>query len=717
LIKGIELGETLDLTQPHTRHFLAKLYANLATSFCDQDTSLQKALKAAMRSIELRADLDMTVVEFRNDLAGSHVVAGDVLSCLGAARWNEALAEYNEALRLCPDGDEALDQRWASTIARATSNRSNTLIDLGQYQQACEELMDSLALLARLEALGVFNLRSVREAQFALCLRCTLSGEQYQLIPEIVLNALDMERPGAAPASFDMHDQAVNALASGSVALAKAGGSSRLPDYGQALACVGRARQMWLAGTAEATRLRSQELERRGDSIAARSEIECYIEHRPGDPQGWSLLAETLVRQQDTKAATAALINLARTLFADADDHATLAEQIAEIGARVLDLRLVSDGWSPTEETVLLERMREVELLSSEWQSFLIRDFRDSVLASDGPPNRVIDQFRNDAKWRALLDRSLDSHWGYFLERRSEWHQQILQRRDSKIYEELSRSAMQFALNSVHTIAESIPVSWSDFTDTLALLWSEHCQSMSELSVVDKQGSGLDERTLTLAVERFTNDLAPRVLSVQSDQLRRQLGSGWDQVLTHPERRMLAAAFRLMLQRDCERYAGLEIALAVEYAIRTRFLNAAKQIIKSGTFDISAAETAVDSLVLATVDGKRKISLGQIVSFYRALLLASGGTTTGTISTSVVRLTEQDYDFEELVGSVRQYKRRMQNLDELVQGRNQCAHHEQMPDRKVIENIWKKIVLDDDDGFFPRLIAASNSGTYDGASA
>jgi len=578
--EAIGLRRGLDLSVAEYRNALATACTNKGTALSTQGTpaALAAAVVADDEAIGLRRGLDLSVAKYRNDLAAACLNKGLALAAQGTpAALAAAVDTFDEAIGLAavPEDrpEEALRIDRAEIEAKAFGSKGVALLQLDDPMGAQDSADEGLSRLRALESHGLYTLRPLREALFGLTLRCSLSARQPHFLPEIILEHLDPNQPGSAPASAAMHRAALNALQQGMAQyLQTPCQSHRAAELVPAAQRLAEIRALYFGGTAESARMQAEGLERRGDPDGARRVLQDYLAARPLDPEGRLALAQFHARRRDWTQAGLCRQDAAALLVQQAPtdaDRAGIATRVGWIAGLLLDRKLMTlalDSPRGAADT------RGLLAQSDALHAWLMRDFRDRLFAPI--PGAPADPPDRDG-WLPVLDAELDAVWAPFAERRQGTLDDWLARSDRQAREQAGQDLESMTLAMHRTLVAGLPVRWSGFAEALAHTWTEIWSARSQAwRAADPAGRERIESEIGAAlayrVAEESGKVADGELAQASGRLRDLLGRVWDQALADPERRFLAVALRCLGEDGLARYAGLELGLAVEWSLGHR---------------------------------------------------------------------------------------------------------------------------------------------------
>jgi tetratricopeptide (TPR) repeat protein len=728
---AIELRSRLDLDLPKYRNGLAGAHYNkgIALDAIGTPAALAEAIRAYDKAIALLSPMRLDIREYRNGLAGAYINRGNALRALGTPEGLErALVDYQTGIDLLPD---ALALAWhpaADFKANGYINLAIALAALGRPVDAEDAAEQGLALLQRLEAKGQYVLRAKREQLFRITLNYGHAANQHPILPELALEHLDPDVPGAAPASAAMHQAALEVLrrALAEVLTLPQGDALRV-EYGRAFARLAEIRERWFGGTATAAALRAQDAELRGDADAARGMIAEYLQARPRDPEGWRVQAELCRRLGDGPGQEAALTELGRRLVhAGTTPPAAGAEPVARVGGALLQLRLARDL------DALLPRVAAAELPDAlegllatalGWQRWLIRDYPDAVLAPPDGESHLPAALLAD--WRENLNAPLDAAWQTA---ELEWQRllpRLVNAHDAKTRADLLRDTLGAADRLLIEAIALVPQDWRGFVEGLIHAWRDiaagslgagadaDADADADATAREQRAADIAE-ALGRALSGITHRLDAAALADSMAALAHTLGAAWDALLTPTERRLLAAAHRLKQHPGMARYAGLELGLALETALRERCIEPLREQPAAVLSRLAADAPRLDpqqAALIGYLQGKRRPpALGVMVELYHRVLAHWDAPPPG-LAAHLRALLQRWPQPEALRGADgAQQRRRRDGLYALLQVRNACAHAEVPPDDAAVEQAWQHAAGDPRDGFFPVLGRAHGLG-------
>ncbi len=684
--------------------------ADLATALMNKGNSLQalgspphlaQAVVSYDEAIALRRKLPQDNPEYRNDLATALMNKGVTLKTLGSPQHlAQAVAAYDEALVLCPAEQGLAYLPMADTHGKTRWNKAAACYHLRRFAEAQEEADAGLAFLRDLELHGIFHLRPMREQLFGLALGFTLAAKQHPVLPEIILEHLDPANPGAAPASRAMHGRALEHLRRGLAELLRTpGAQAHVRGYLDALGRLAEIAILYFAGTAAAAELRALDGEHRGDPAAARAELEAYSRERPDDPEGWRVLGDFLTRRAEHEAAEQAYLTLARCLVFAAPASADLADharRIAQVGGAILGYKLTA---LPPGSQERILRESDVLLL------WLRLGFRDAVLRP--APDARLDAARFTA-WQAALDQAL-----------AKTQQAIVGQRDKLLAvetrqqrEDAARATLEFSSQLLQQATQGLATPWQAFVDHILLAWKDisqrHVPAWLAATAASEHARILAEaaEALTHAVRQATLDLHPGELAEADAALAAVLGEAvWHGILNDSERRFLAAGQRCLEVQGFARYAGMELGLALETALRERLFAPLRDWVREQHTDLQM----LDRPLLEFMSGQRDgLTFGPMVEFFGALLQHWRKPPAPLHDAARVMLQAALEDRTEvLIGDPGQRAGRIEALKDANRLRNRCAHMEEAPSQEEVARRWQALVVGREQGFFHHLGAAA----------
>ena len=733
--EAIGLRRGLDLSVAEYRNGLAAACVNKGNALQTQGTpaALAAAVDAYDEAIGLRRGLDLSVAKYRNDLANAHTNKGSALRAQGTpAALAAAVDAYNEAIGLAAiredHPEEALRIDRADVEARGFGNKAVTLLRLDDPMGAQDAADEGLGHLRDLESHGLYTLRPLREWLFELTLDCCLAARQPQILPEIVLEHLDPDQPGSAPApaSAAMHSAALNALQRGMAQLLQTPRQShRAVELVPAAQRLAEIRALYFGGTADSARLQAEDLERRSDPDGALRVLHDYVSARPLDPEGRLALAECHARRRDWPHAEPCWQGAAALLVqqAPADaDRTEIAARVARVAGLLLELKLMTLALAPPPGA---SDTRGLLAQSDALHAWLMRDFRDRLFAPiPGAP--AADPDRDG--WLPVLDPELDAVWAPFAERRQGTLDAWLAQADRQAREQAWLDFESMALAMHRTLLAGLPIRWSGFAETLAHTWTETWSARRDAwraaDPVERERIESEIGTaLAYRVAEESRKVADGELAEAGSRLRDLLGRVWDQALADPERRFLAMALRCLGEEGLARYAGLE--LAVEWSLGNRLFAPLRAYWRAGASERGAVKVAEYAGLAETergiaaplarfLDGQQgQLELGPMVAWLQKAIKGDSPAPTPQQtpdqSAAERRLRALIGDFIAaslpnptalLAPTPEARKRRAQALEELRRLRNDCAHPQEASTRERLDGAWRTVAADADDAFY-----------------
>ncbi|WP_295413951.1 hypothetical protein [uncultured Thiodictyon sp.] len=687
--------------------------------------ALAAAVDAQDEAIRLRRGLDLSVAEYRNGLANACLNKGVALAAQGTpAALAAAVDAYDKAIGLAavPEGrpDEALRIDRAKAETKALGNKALALLQLDDPMGAQDSADEGLSRLRELESHGLYTLRPLRESLFRLTLNCSLAARQPQFLPEIVLEHLDPDQPGSAPASPAMHSAALNALQQGMAQyLQTPRQSHRAAELVPAAQRLAEIRALYFGGTAEGVRLQAEDLERRGNPDGALRVLHDYVAARPLDPEGQLALAEHYGRRRDWPRAQPCWQRAAALLMQQAPedaDRAEVAGRVARVAQLLLDLKLMTlalDQPTSAADTRLLLAQ------SDDLLRWLLRDFVDGLFAdARGAP--VADPGLAD--WRAPLAPALDAVWAPFAERRQATLDELIASADAHARERAWQAFESMTLAMHRTLVAGLSIRWSGFAQALAHtwieIWSERRDAWLAADAPERERIESEiGRALAHRVAEESRKVSDGELAESGRQLRGLLGRIWDEALDDPERRFLACALRCLGEDGLARYAGLELGLAVEWSLGNRLFSPLRQAWRDGApergtakaaqhFGVPDGERGLAGPLTRFLDGQLgQLELGPMVAWLQKAI--KGDSPAQTPAERLLRGLVGDFIAAGLPNpavllapepEVR--KRRARTLEDLRSLRNDCAHPQDAPTRERLDGAWASVVANDADAFY-----------------
>ncbi|AUB81979.1 hypothetical protein THSYN_14195 [Candidatus Thiodictyon syntrophicum] len=725
--ESIGLRRGLDLSVAEYRNDLAKACSNKGNALQAQGTpaALAAAVDAHDEAIGLRRGLDLSVAEYRSDLAAACLNKGNALRAQGTpAALAAAVDVYDEAIGLAavPEDrpEDALRIDRAEAEAKAFNNKAIALLHLDDPMAAQDSADEGLSRLRELESHGLYTLRPLREILFGVTLTCSLAARQPQFLPEIILEHLDPDQPGSAPASAAMHRSAVNALQQGMAQyLQTPRQSHRAAELVPAAQRLAEIRALYFGGTAESARMQAEDLERRGDPDGARRVLQDYLAARPLDPEGRLAFAQFHARRRDWTAAGLCRQDAAALLVQQAPtdaDRAGIATRVGWIAGLLLDRKLMTLAFDSPRGAA---DTRGLLAQSDALHAWLMRDFRDRLFAPI--PGAPADPPDRDG-WLPVLDAELDAVWVPFAEHRQGTLDAWLARADRQAREQAGQDLESMTLAMQRTLVAGLPVRWSGFAEALAHTWTEIWSARSQAwRAADPAGRERIESEIGTAlayrVAEESGKVADGELAEACGRLRDLLGRVWDQALADPERRFLAMALRCLGEDGLARYAGLELGLAVEWSLGHRLFAPLRAHWRAGApergavkaaeyFGLAQAKRDIAVPLLGFLDGQRgQLDLGPMVAWLQKAItgLSPGETPAERQLREFVRgvmaaLLPNPAPLLAPAPLVR--VPRAQALEDLRKLRNDCAHPNEVPTRERLDGAWASVVADEADAFY-----------------
>ncbi|WP_295388813.1 tetratricopeptide repeat protein [uncultured Thiodictyon sp.] len=704
--EAIRLGQGLDLSVAQYRNDLAMAHMNKGNALQAQGTpaTLAAAVAAYDEAIRLRQELDLGVAEYRNGLAMAHMNKGNALSDQGTAATLAAAVEAcDEAIGLATarPGEELWLER-ADTEAKAYGNKAITLSQQGDPMSAADTAHEGLGRLRDLERAGVHLLRGLRERLFDLTLKYYLAARQPQFIAEIIREHLDPAEPGSAPASTAMHWAAQEALREAMALLVETGLAAegiaglvlmmqRLTDW----------RLLYFGGTAESARLQAADLETRGDPAQAEAMLRDYVAACPSDPAGYLVLAEFQVRREAASAAVESYQRAAAVLVQQAPvaaDRADIAQRVAKVAGLMLKLELIDLGFAPSSDMDIEALLRRSDTLQRLLDvTFVNGLFEDAA----GNPARGLDlAATND--WRKWLEPELKAVWEPFAAQRlatlKQWNaaatDQARTEERTKAWEDLKSLSRTMASHLV----QGLPIRWQGFGEALIHAWVEvQRQYAADWASADAGRREDIEAKIAAALNRAVADASQAVcdgeLAAARLQLQALLDPVWTQVLGAQEQRFLACGLHCLEHEWLSRYAGLNLGLALERTLVEQVFQPLRQDWRTGT---DVGKDRMGAQVAAFLDGKRDhLMLGPMAITLKRALHHGAGTVD-----PIERLLLNRFGAHLLRSASEVRQRRGKALNAMLDLRNHCAHRPEAPSQAQVRGMWENLVEDPADAFY-----------------
>ncbi len=705
--EAIRLGEALDLSVAEYRNDLASAHHNKGNALQALGTpqSLAAAVAACDEAIRLREALDLSVAQYRTGLIGTYTNKGTLPLLSPQA----ALDLFQKAIALA-DGGRGLSTTGIEFTAKTYWGAAGAYLRLADPVNAADAADEGLTLLKELEIGGTFWLRSLRERLFATTLNAYVQAGQFQLLPEIILEHLEPTNPGAAPTSVAMHEAATRYLrqAVADLYLQPKHSQERLDELAQTLSQLEKWRTLYFGGTATSARLQAAERERTEGPASARQVLERYTDEKRGrgkDPEGHLALAEFLVRHRQNDAAITAYQDAAIALLGNVPITGEIepyTARVAEIAALILKLKLLQQPLPATLDRDATFRLLLSALKSHDW---LYHDFPKALFSAPRWQSALQRLTGRTERWRdalasalkpvaAQIETYLHDLLGKF---ETTTRQQALEAARSELCEQGQAMA--------RTLCLGLGIPWDTFSEAVTAAWLERWTFLQQ----DWQRGDATQRQaieeqiaegLAHTVGELTRQLHQEALAASDAILQTELGPIWNFLHDSDEARFLACGHHWLSQLrqpESARFAGLELGLAVETGLLNRIFAPLKAwLVKSGQCE--------------------QIDLDPDDWSYKAGYFLTGKASTvefGPMAGAFGRTLK--YPREELAGYYRHLadyleslpnpaplrvatarKRRAANLGQIKEWRNQCAHPNNLPTPLELQTMWNMVAASPD---------------------
>ncbi|EGV27715.1 hypothetical protein ThidrDRAFT_4477, partial [Thiorhodococcus drewsii AZ1] len=686
-----------------------RTYSNkgLALKALGSPQALNQAIAAYDRAITLRETLDLGVAEYANDLAGTYSNKGLALKALGSPQaLQQAIAAYERAIAL----GESLDlgvAEYANALALAYGNKAFTLLAVPDPMPAEDAAETGLALLRDVELGGIYHLRPTREGLFSLTLDAYLAAGQAHFLPEIILEHLDPDSHGSAPASAAMQRAALAALERAMAQLLREpGGAERAQALVPTAQRLAELRVLYFGGTATSALLQAEDFKRRGDPQQAEQVLRNYVRARPSDPEGHLVLAGFLARHWSFESAEASYQRAAAVLVqqAPADaDRQDVARRVGQVASLMLELKEIGETihLPPTTDPkeVLKRSLKRVLWLTDEFMSQLF-------IPLDGARGRFSGSTED---WRDAIKPSLKTEvWPSFIIRNEALIQRCVEASTAEAQETIRDEYLAMHRAMTEVLIRGLTTRWDGFAEAIQHAWTElaaHYQH--EWLAGDAQTQAEIERKLdeglARAVAEANRSLSESELAEARSELAQRLGPIWDQILQDTERCFLACGRRCLGQENLARYAGLELGLAVEWSLARRLFHPVREHWRAesrGEAESLFGEEAIAAQVARFLDGKKAdLELGPMVAALQRTL-KHGEESADPLDRLLGTVLRQALPNPDALLAPASRRRRAQALESLRTLRNDCAHPKEPPTRERLATHWKEIVEDPDEAFY-----------------
>ncbi|MDG4559614.1 MAG: hypothetical protein P9F19_19790 [Candidatus Contendobacter sp.] len=718
-----EVGLRNDLANAYVACGIAKLDASghgPGAALADFDAAI-KLMEA------LRAELEPAgrwEVGLRNDLANAYVACGLAKAQASGHGPGAALSDYDAAIDLLrPFLEGPLGSRlpfMVNVASRAFGGKANALLASHDAPAATDAAAEGLLLLKELEIGGTFWLRSLRESLFETTLNAYVQARQLQFLPEIILEHLEPTHPGAAPTSVAMHEAAARYLrqAAADLYLQPKHPQALLDEFAQTLHRLETLHTLYFGGTATSARLQAAERERTDGPALAQQVLERYTDEKRGrgkDPEGYLALAEFLVRHRQNTAAITAYQDAAIALLGNVPARGEMEPyiaRVAEIAALILKLKLLQQPLPATLDRDATFRLLLSALNLSHW---LYSEFPNALFAAPRWQSTLQRLTGRTERWRDALTSALKPVAAqietYLHDLLGKFETTTRQQALDQARGELCEQGQAMA----RTLCLGLGIPWDAFSEGVTAAWLERWTFLQQdwHRGDETQRRALEEQLaegLAHTVSELTRQLHQEALATSDATLQAALGPIWNLLHDSDEGRFLACGHHWLSQLhqpESARFAGLELGLAVETGLLNRLFAPLKAwLVKSGQCHHIALDpddwSYKAGLFLA---GKTSaVEFGPMAGAFGRTLKHPPEELAGYYRHLAAYLDSLPNPKPLRVATAR--KRRVANLGQIKDWRNQCAHPKTPPTNQDLQAMWNLVVADPEHAFFRYFGAA-----------
>lgn len=285
--------------------------------------------------------------------------------------------------------------------------------------------------------------------------------------------------------------------------------------------------------------------------------------------------------------------------------------------------------------------------------------------------------------------------------------QQALDQARGELYEQGQAMA--------RTLCLGLGIPWDTFGEAVTAAWLERWAFLQQdwQRGDEVQRRALEEQLaegLAHTVSELTRQLHPEALAPSDAALQTALGPIWNLLRDSDEARFLACGHHWLSQSqqpESTRFAGLELGLAVETGLLTRIFAPLKAwLVKSGQCGHIALDPDDWSYKAGLfLTGKTSaVEFGPMAGAFGRTLKHPPEELAGYYRHLAAYLDNLPNPAPLRVAAAR--KRRVANLGQIKDWRNQCAHPKAPPTDQDLRAMWNMVVADPEHAFFRYFGAA-----------
>ena len=655
--------------------------------------SLAEAVREYEQAIALRQELPLDVHEYRSSLASGYESLGLVyLAQSTNESWLQAKNKFTMALSYA----EALNHhvlKYARIIARSQYFLAQTCLLLRSEEDielATDAADAGLQILRDLECGGVFLQRKLREHLFSLALKAYLAG-QPQFIPELVLEHLDPDNPGAAANSLEMHTAAIKGINEAIYHLRQRNNinQTHVIECFNALQRLQVIRTSYFSGTPESAMLQALNFELAGNPEKSEHILRQYNANTPSDPAGYQLLGLFYTRRKQTKQALDLFeqsITMISAQFPKDYDSVYLEAAVAKIDAIAgLGAALTFGEWPVDgggEKQILKGVDRIIHWLTTQYT-----------------------QLRQELKKPCeQCFAAIREHYG---EMRETWFDQEDNTGRTalvQLFKDEFREKRTFLEQNI----ASLPTTLGQFLEGL---WAAYESAQKTASRQAEESDGAEQNQLEAeAAKRFSRSFAQiskklyyGELQSATDELQKTLGAIWAD-LSKQEQQYLAIALQLLPREPYRFIVGFSLCLAVETDLLEQVFTKVRLerfATNARGLEVTDENDHLEPRLVNYFNGKQNnLMLGVMVGSVCRVLYGSG-----TQHRPVDQLLYNAFNrlprALELFGADAATRdKRKKALNQINVLRIKCDHPENPITASELEWLWQYVVSDEQNAFF-----------------
>jgi len=640
----------------------------------------QRALQLWEETVDLREQLPLDNLKYRNDLARAYYNCGNTLSDL--RRFEEAIEPYQHAIELRKQ--LPLDNpKYRNDLAGAYNNCGNALAHLGRYREAEEAIEESLKILKELEMEGIYGYREDREMYFGNAMKIFLN-ESFNFIPELILEHLDPDNEGSAPQSEKMHRDALEGLHK--LYLLKVGEYPKLrSEIFQTILKLEQLRAKYFTGTASGAKLSAQFYEENvGDFNKAEQILKQYVEKVPSDPVGYQQVGEFYERRQNKAQALNYFEQSIQIALKQKIEENFIFHSLQN-AANLATNKEFPNFMAFNATYAALQRINDIK----EW-------FHSFVDLFEKPEKMIL---RNH--WK-IISEDLDNDYQTWL---AGYHSNMKEQAEKEFHEKMKqkREAQRRSLHEViRALDKHLAVIVETLFNSFEQQWDKHDQDWEQADAEQRQAIETEIiQSLQNVIQNLAEKLSEEEKRFAFEELKQDLPLEIWEILKQNEQNILLLAMR-MKQQNINQFASLGFGQLIEIALLKRLFYPIKTYVKQQDINIIPhPKHKDDDTVAKFFNGKLNyLMLGSMVGAFNQAVHCDKTVTCKDVENLLLEGLQNFPKHQILLEQPDRTKKiRAEQLQRINKIRNNCAHPEEKMSFEETNEIYDNVIKDTEHAF------------------